>query len=281
MASFSSTLNLRVMGFCGADDSTTPEHMQLMSIHYPWIEWGVLFRPDLEGQPRYATAAWVENLCEINKETGNVMKLAGHLCGERCQQVLDGDSSFIKELKDKGFGRVQVNATYANNVKVDAKNLFKIAEQLRNSILEVGEIEWIFQLNNETQPLFDAIVDTSFSSGDGIPANMSVLYDASCGLGVEANVYQKPLVVRGQEIPSGYAGGMGAHNIGTILDRVARSSGNKPVWIDMESSLRVSVAEDKYTKGGDVFSLDKCFKCVLEGAKYMPQSTARVSLLSI
>ena len=140
------------------------------------------------------------------------------------------------------------------------------------------EIEWIYQLNSETQPLFDAIVEIS---GDGMPTNMSVLYDASCGLGVEADVYQKPLVIRGQEIPSGYAGGMGAHNIDTILDRVARSSANKPVWIDMESSLRSTVAEDKYTKGGDNFSLDKCFKCVLVGARFMPQSTARISLLSI
>lgn len=269
------------MGFCGADDSTSPEHMQLLSIHYPWIEWGVLFRPDMEGQPRYATSAWVDNLSKINKESGNVMKLAGHLCGERCQQVLDGDASFIKGLQEKGFGRVQVNATKANNVNVDGGALNKVAEQLRRCILEVGEIEWIFQLNTETQPLFDAFVETSFSSGDGMPNNMSVLYDASCGLGVEADVYQKPLVVRGHEIPSGYAGGMGAHNIGDILDRVARSSSNKPVWIDMESSLRTTLVGDKYTKGGDIFSLDKCFQCVLVGARFIPQSTARVSLLSI
>jgi len=52
MASFSSSLNLRVMGFCGADDSCQPEMLQLLSTHYPWIEWGVLFRPDLEGTAR-------------------------------------------------------------------------------------------------------------------------------------------------------------------------------------------------------------------------------------
>ena len=26
--------------------------LQLLSTHYPWIEWGVLFRPDLEGTAR-------------------------------------------------------------------------------------------------------------------------------------------------------------------------------------------------------------------------------------
>ena len=78
-------LNLRAMGFCGADDSVNPEHMQLLSIHYPWIEWGVLFRPDLEGTPRYATWSWVNKLCKINTDTGGMMRLAGHLCGSRCQ----------------------------------------------------------------------------------------------------------------------------------------------------------------------------------------------------
>lgn len=42
-------LNLRVMGFCGCDDSVNPELLQILSIHYSWIEWGILFRPDLEG----------------------------------------------------------------------------------------------------------------------------------------------------------------------------------------------------------------------------------------
>ena len=282
MSSFQS-LNLRCMGFCGADDSVSPEHMQLLSIHYPWIEWGILFRPDLEGTPRYAAAAWMERLCKINKDTGNVMKLAGHLCGDRCQQVLDGDASFIKELREKGFGRVQVNATKANNVKVSSDKLEEIADQLRTCILEVPEIEWIFQLNTETTPLFEHIKEISFLLAKSMPANMSVLYDASCGLGVEADVYQEPLMVSGQEVASGYAGGMGPTNIESVLDKVARSSNNKPVWIDMESSLRSKVEADKHGQGGDVFSIDKCFKCVLAGAKKYPQTmpVSRVSLLSI
>ena len=285
MSGFTGTLNLRAMGFCGADDSVSQEHLQLLSIHYPWIEWGILFRPDLEGTPRYATSAWVEKLCKINKETGNVMRLAGHLCGERCQQVLDGDSSFIKKLHEMGFGRVQVNATNANAVKVSPDKLEEVADQLRTCILEVPEIEWIFQLNEETRPLFDHLVEISFLLSQGMPPNLSVLYDASCGLGLEADVYQEPLIVNGQDVASGYAGGMGPHNIEEVLERVSRSSGGKKVWIDMESSLRTTVVPDKYSPGApsDIFSIDKCFKCVMLGSRKFPNSmpTSRISLLSI
>ena len=49
MASFASSLGLRLMGFCGVDDSISAEHLQMISIHYPWVEWGILFRPDKEG----------------------------------------------------------------------------------------------------------------------------------------------------------------------------------------------------------------------------------------
>ena len=111
MAEFAQPINLRAMGFCGIDDSCTPEHLLLLSAHYSWIEWGVLFRPDLEGTPRYASPAWLQSLVDANRQGGHIMRLAAHLCARRCQEVLEGDSSFITELKDMGFARVQINAT--------------------------------------------------------------------------------------------------------------------------------------------------------------------------
>lgn len=36
---------------------------------YPWVEWGVLFRDDKEGQPRFASSAWVDDLVEVNRTT--------------------------------------------------------------------------------------------------------------------------------------------------------------------------------------------------------------------
>ena len=43
----------------------SPELLQLLSAHYTWIEWGVLFRPDLAGTPRYASDSWLKSLIEV------------------------------------------------------------------------------------------------------------------------------------------------------------------------------------------------------------------------
>jgi hypothetical protein len=40
---------LRALGLCGADDSVHPNMLILLSTAYPFIEFGVLFRPDKEG----------------------------------------------------------------------------------------------------------------------------------------------------------------------------------------------------------------------------------------
>ena len=50
--------------------------LQVLSAKYSWIEWGVLFRPDLEGTPRYATMTWVKELSVVNKENGAIMRLS-------------------------------------------------------------------------------------------------------------------------------------------------------------------------------------------------------------
>ena len=58
----SSTAHLHALGFCGADDSVDPHLLLLISKAYPFVEWGVLFRPDKVGTPRYASDEWVERL---------------------------------------------------------------------------------------------------------------------------------------------------------------------------------------------------------------------------
>lgn len=256
-------LNLRVMGFCGADDSVAPEHLAVISHRFPWIEWGVLFRPDLEGTARYATWAWVERLSRAKSmmEGGaDRLKLAGHLCASRCQQILDGDASFAMQLHGLGFGRIQINATAANKVQVDPAKLDMYASNIRSCMAAVPEIEFIFQLNDETRGIWSCI--QAQVPAEPIPQNMSILYDASCGLGVLASEYPAPL----DGLPCGYAGGIGPSNLGQVLLAVERASNGLPVWIDMESSLRVNVTDKQSPAPNDVFSLDKCFACAIEGA---------------
>ena len=68
------TLIIYILCIISSDDSVAPGLLQLLSAKYNWIEWGVLFRPDLEGTPRYATKAWVEELASLNKANGSKMK---------------------------------------------------------------------------------------------------------------------------------------------------------------------------------------------------------------
>jgi hypothetical protein len=37
---------LRKLGFCGADDSVSPHALGMIYHSYPFVEFGVLFRPD-------------------------------------------------------------------------------------------------------------------------------------------------------------------------------------------------------------------------------------------
>jgi hypothetical protein len=253
-----SSLDLRAMGFCGADDSVDPKLLQLISIHYPWIEWGVLFRPDLEGTPRYATMEWVHRLSHLAKMVP--MKLAAHLCGSRCQDILAGDAIFALELATLGFKRIQVNATAANNVHVDRTKLADYISGITSCMASVPQVEWIIQCNKETKPIWQALVDSP-------SPNMSILFDASCGLGVPMTEFPKPI----GSIPCGYAGGIGPETIENILPRIIEASAGAPVWIDMESSLRTKVVDHKGGSNSsekDIFSIDKCFACIRLGVDH-------------
>jgi hypothetical protein len=82
----------------------------------------------------------VEWLCKLNKDTGGLMHLAGHLCGSRCSEPLERNFTFIQELRDLGFGRVQINATFANNVIVDPNRFQEYADNLLHCMRSVPDI---------------------------------------------------------------------------------------------------------------------------------------------
>ena len=73
------TAKLTALGFCGADDSVDPRELALYCNAYPFIEFGVLFRPDKEGTPRYASKAWVEKLMSISKSMNKSMAGSGQM----------------------------------------------------------------------------------------------------------------------------------------------------------------------------------------------------------
>lgn len=254
----SGKVNLRALGFCSIDDSVDPNLLALISKKYPFVEWGVLFRQDKEGTPRYASKQYLEQLIKVKQgEDGESMRLAGHLCGKSVNDILSGDVTFVKYLSNNGFNRVQVNATAINGVKVS--NLGDKVPNFLTCVNSVPDIEWIVQRNNETKPLWEAL--DILNAKDELPKNISFLFDASCGTGVLPSSFP-PLLKNNSKC--GYAGGIGPKNIYNVLINLYSVVGNEntPIWIDMESSLRSIV------DGSDVFNIVKAFECIKEYLRY-------------
>ena len=103
-------MHLRLLGFCGVDDSVDPRRLVAISQKNPFVEWGVLFHPGREGTPRYASRPWVDRLLAARRAApaAAAVRLAAHVCGPALNQVLGGDVTFVKQLAAQGFGRVQV-----------------------------------------------------------------------------------------------------------------------------------------------------------------------------
>lgn len=234
----SSMTTFRAIGFCGVDDSVDPNFVALVAHTFPLVEFGVLFRPDVEGTPRYASMDWVQRFCALHPP-----KLAAHLCGSRVNEVLYGDDTFLRQLPPS-FQRVQINATAVNGV--DTSRLSESAPLLRGLILEFPQLEFILQKNEETQPLWQGLLDL------GLPPNVTMLMDESKGTGVLLSQWPNPP----EEYDIGYAGGIGPGNIRSVLQNVQTAGNGRAVWIDMESSLR------SQKNGKDVFDLDKCYEVI-------------------
>lgn len=234
---------LRKLGFCGADDSISPKALGLIYNSYPFVEFGVLFRPDKEGQPRYASKEWVDEVSKVCASSG--MTLAAHLCGKRVNECLDGDDTFLATLYPMGFRRVQINATAVNGV--DTSYLAEAVPTVAKLMAKHENLEFIIQKNEETKLLWSGLLDY------GMPSNVTMLLDESKGTGVLSKSWPEPP----KDYDIGYAGGIGPANIEQVLKDVMDSGKGRDIWIDMESSLR-TIDKD----GKDVFDANKCFQCI-------------------
>jgi len=261
-------MKLHALGLCGVDDSVHPNQLVMYAHLYPLVEFGVLFRPDREGQPRYPTKEWVGLLSETagaknhNRLNRNKMKLAAHLCERRVDEVLRGDDSFVSELYEWGFGRVQINATAVNGVDTSVFDKHPTAgiENFLAVVHQHPELEFILQKNDETKPLWEGVLIYTNNNNIEFPPNVSMLLDESKGTGVLPTTW--PPISPGTSYKIGYAGGIGPSNVSNVLSKiheaVAVGDRDREFWIDMESSLR------SQKNGRDVFDLDKCYTVIME-----------------
>eukprot|EP00929_Paragymnodinium_shiwhaense_P119264 TRINITY_DN91149_c0_g1_i1.p1 TRINITY_DN91149_c0_g1~~TRINITY_DN91149_c0_g1_i1.p1 ORF type:complete len:979 (+),score=240.35 TRINITY_DN91149_c0_g1_i1:101-3037(+) len=237
-------MSLRALGLCGVDESVDVELLRLLSSRYPQVEFGVLFREDKEGSPRYPSPAWVEELASQAAACMPPMLLAAHLCGKRCGELLNtGKTDYVmKRIVELGFGRIQVNATKINGVEIPDMKV--AAQNLRQVVDKITDVEWIIQANDETKVLYEEFLN------DPSPAyNVSILFDSSCGTGTEMTAIQ-PLPANG--LRCGYAGGIGPANVRSMLQKLrAGAAKGKTIWIDMEGKLRGNL------DGKEVFDFTK------------------------
>eukprot|EP00956_Cyclotella_meneghiniana_P039051 scaffold164647_cov70-Cyclotella_meneghiniana.AAC.4 len=185
---------LSALGFCGADNTCNPRHLALLSKSYPSVEFGILFRPDKEGQPRYATLDWVQQLSTILKgseeKAAAAPRLAAHLCGSHVNDVLNGDMSdridaFLNQLHEWGFQRVQVNATAVNGVLTDNLADESTLQSFIRTVKAHPTLEFIVQKNEETKPLWDGLLIQMKECSERLD-NVVFLHDESKGTGTMA-----------------------------------------------------------------------------------------------
>lgn len=253
----------RAIGFCGIDDSVPPQLAVIISEKYSFVEWGILFRTDLQGSARYASMQWVEKLSNICKLSTFSVRLAAHLCGDRCMELLTGNFQLVRQLQELGFQRIQINPTRANDVIVDPSQMGTYVENLRLAFFQFPEIEWLFQLNTETNIIWQALYPSS------ITPNVSLLHDASCGKGIEIQEFASPSTF--PNVPCGYAGGLGPANIASVMSaimgQITISEADKLLWVDMESSLRSIVVNTKTNETTDVFDISTVMRCILSASE--------------
>ncbi|HPP22089.1 MAG TPA: hypothetical protein PK235_14815 [Phycisphaerae bacterium] len=127
--------------FTGADDSVDPVELLKISKDNPFVEWGILISANNQGNPRYPTQPWIDNLLGMTKGTPVLMSC--HVCGRWVRELAAADLSLFTERPGmlKGFGRIQLNF---------GRRLLKWHEKFPDFLAAFGaenKKQWIIQLH--------------------------------------------------------------------------------------------------------------------------------------
>jgi hypothetical protein len=238
--------------FCSVDDSVDPKLLGILGRCYPMVEFAVLMRHDMAGQPRYASPDWIRELAIVQRNMGGEMLLAAHLCGSLVTEVLSGDGGIdgiLNGIKEMQFQRVQLNASSRHGVSTGQM------ERYVNSFVAVArkhlELEFTLPKNRETAVLWDGLLGSG-----SLPGNVSMLLDKSQGMGICPENW-KTAPTGGYRV--GYAGGIGFGGRSTTrktLKEIIAAANGRQVWVSMESSMRCT------KNGKDVFDINKCYEVI-------------------
>jgi len=181
-----------------------------------------------KGTPRHE---WFEELLKKTDEKFVEPNLALHINGAWCTDFCNGkippeirgwlaaynNTTFIQPIR-----RVQLNIGF---------NLNEISpEGVADAIVFGGGREFIFPLNDDTEPFIRKLYEKTF--------RFSLLFDASYGAGMSPKKWERPIFYN---IPHGYAGGLSPENVAENLAKISKAAGgwvkDDLIWIDAEGQL--------------------------------------------
>lgn len=225
-------MNLRYISLTGADDQVNISHLESFSKRYPLFECAILMFPERDSLARNPSKAWREKFYQ-----STVKNRAIHLCGSAINKLANEDQELLGELQY--VGRVQIN------LKPQWASV-ELVQQLIKVVEKYPQIEFITQHNELNIPYFQYWDKVS---------NHSYLYDASLGKGLAPEIWLAPI----ENKATGYAGGMNNDNVLANVIKIAKVSGQTPVWIDMETGIRTN----------DEFDLGKAEKVLALVTQYV------------
>lgn len=218
----------------GADDKTEIEELYAMWLHYPFVEWGILFSKSSEATPRYPSRTKILEIASYKE-----MPLSAHFCGWHSKEVMERQNFRLIDELPPAFKRVQINYNFSKSEGWEVKWILDYAS-------EHQERSIIFQQNGSNASVMELIRAKLRSN------NVHFLYDSSGGRGVAINNIMPPF-----SNYTGYSGGIHPGNIEDILNKIYSHKLKDAVWMDMESGVRTENYLDPEKVNDALYSANK------------------------
>lgn len=203
--------------FTGVDARTDLQALVRLTEEHPDIEFGILVARSRTGlENRYPDISILDELI-LRTPGSEKLNLACHVCGSLARETLrTGDFRPLDDFLLGGlcvFDRVQLNVS----------SMTDLPETI--DLCAPDGVEVILQQHPDREPLIQKV---AFSN-----TAVSVLYDASGGLGIDSPV--RPVKA---DFRTGYAGGINPSNVKEKLATLENSGLGGDFWIDMETGIR-------------------------------------------
>ena len=222
----------------GADDSVTPNDLELIAREFPFVEFGILVSPKLHESICFPSKGWIAELVTHFRDSmllqGGRVAFAGHICGSWVNGIFNGVWPHEGlDCLSNIVTRWQLN-THGIHRDFDIVGLKRVVREQNNCELSK---EVIFQFDHKNTGALFACSDEGLI--------VSALFDLSHGKGRLPSTWPLPI----KNIPCGYAGGLSLNNVAEEIAKIEKKVGEAKVWIDAESQLR--------TNNGSQFDLHK------------------------